>query len=114
MTDTARYTVTRKITDDSGTESGIDTWTISHEITEQQTGRMVIANGAGYQSISFSGISSASVVVLRTDQALSLKINGGSEEFALTSDFIFAGTITGLQVANSSGTDANLDYEVRA
>ena len=114
MSDTIRYTLTRKITDDDGLESMTNTWTVTHTITEKQTGTMTIATGAGYIAVTFAQIASANVVVLRTDQELTIKLNGGTEEFVLSSDLLFAGTITGIQVKNESGTDASLEYEIMA
>lgn len=84
--------------------------------TESTFQELVLANGASDTSISFGGITTADILFLKSDQALTLNLqaNSGTDiPIDANKPFMMAGTaITAAYLSNASGTDANVIFKI--
>lgn len=70
----------------------------------------LIANST-HTAIDFGNVTTASVVILDSDQELNIKINGSSDEI-VTDTLFLRGEVTSISVRNVSVNTANISYEV--
>lgn len=91
-----------------------DSFTDSTTYTEVTSNRIVIADGASDEALSFVGVSSGKLFYFKSDQAVSIKLNGSSSALSITANqpALLPATVTACTVSNSSGTAANVDYGV--
>lgn len=104
------YTVSCTVTESSATvgamskaESALSTYT---EITAH---RMSIATGVADQAVNLGGCSSGDLVFIKTDQAVSIKINGDDLAIPIRSVCVLSAGITAMTISNSSGQTATVD-----
>lgn len=80
-------------------------------VDEYNTRRYEVADSTSDESINFAGLTTATAVLLRSDQTVSFKINGGDTAIQLTANGLFVlfnTSITSLTISNSSGSTANV------
>ena len=81
--------------------------------TEQQ---LQLATASTDTSISFGGVTTATVLVLKSDQALTLNVNSASgTDIAVAADrpqVFLGGSLTAAYVSNASGSTANITMVV--
>jgi hypothetical protein len=65
-----------------------------------------------FTAISSGGITSASYAQISSDQNLSIKLNSMVSSF-VANFFAIQGTLTKIEVQNSSGITANVSYDIR-
>lgn len=91
-----------------------DSFTDSTTYTEATSNRIVIADGATDESLSFVGVASGKFFYFLSDQNVSIKLNGSSDALAITKSqpLFIPATVTACTVTNGSGNNANVDYAV--
>jgi hypothetical protein len=96
-----------------------NTITVREDPTEGHAETRVVVAGAADEALAFGGVAIAKVLYIESDQAITVKINGGAEVFKLTpttgkqAKLFWEGEITGLAVTNPSITnDAIVTYLV--
>jgi hypothetical protein len=84
--------------------------------TEYTMQEFVVANGSSDSSVSFGGVTTADIVYLKSDQALTVNINSSSgTNITLDANkpLISVGTaVTAMYLSNASGTDANVLFKI--
>jgi len=86
--------------------------TIRTDATEGKAETREVAPSAADEDLEFGGIGPAKVLYVETDQALTLKLNGGTEVFNLTpttgakAKLFWEGNFTQVQVTNPSSTES--------
>jgi hypothetical protein len=84
--------------------------------TESTFLEQVIATGSTDTQLSFGGITTADIVYLKSDQALTLNLQssaGTDIPIDANKPFMQAGTaVTAAYVSNASGTDANIIFRI--
>lgn len=114
MTNTLRFEVTQKEIDTNNDIYDEKSYTIDDTFTQYEKNRITLASGVTYTAINFNGITTAKVIRINSDQALNVKVNGGSEVFVVSSDLIWTGSFTALSLNNASGLSASIVYEIYA
>lgn len=111
MSNTVKLTITHKEEDENGNVLNKYTNLTSDTYTAKSSSSFTLPANSAYKSIAFGQVTTAAVVVLVSDQNLTVKINGGSEEFTLSGN-VFRGSITSLDVKNENDSDAEITIEV--
>lgn len=84
------------------------TITVREDPTEGHAETRVVAAGAIDEALGFGGVSPAKVLYIETDQAITVKINGGAEAFKLSpttgklAKLFWEGEFTAIAVTNPS------------
>ena len=87
-------------------------YNIEDQYTVSNKGSFILA-AAGTTYIPFGRLSAATNVRIKSDQPLTLVINGATVAIGSVYDYIANGSYTGLEVTNESATDnANIDFEL--
>lgn len=68
--------------------------------------RFNLAASATDVALSLGNVATAKVVVLLTDGAVSVKLNGSADALAVNKSFILFGTISGITASNPSSSEA--------
>lgn len=96
-----------------------NTITVREDPTEGHAETRVVVAGAADEALAFGGVAIAKVLYIESDQAITVKINGGAEVFKLTpttgkqAKLFWEGEFTGLTATNPSLTnDAIVTYLV--
>ena len=81
-------------------------------------GRLTVAPG-DTESIPFGGVATSKLVLIRSDQPVTLVFDGGAEEFALTPSatgdagtLLWESDLQSIQVANPGSDDAAVVYAI--
>jgi hypothetical protein len=81
---------------------------LDQDFDEQTVQGVEVANGAVDQAISLGGVTTASLLLLISDQAVSVKVNGAAAGIACRTLLLTGAAATSLSVSNSSGATANV------
>lgn len=112
MANNILFQVTQKETDDDNVTSDEKSYTITTTFTEIIKGTASIESGTQYKTINFGEITTANTLRINSDQSITIRLNGGTQDIILSKDLIIQGTVTGLQIKNDSGSTATVKYEI--
>lgn len=113
MSDIVRLTASQVDVDSNNAETNAATFVVSAEFTKTHEDNFTLAASGIWQALSFGMVTTATYVRLKSDQPLSIKMNGSTTAIANVYDFICTGAITALQVLNNSGNTANISWEAK-
>jgi hypothetical protein len=82
-------------------------------VDQWQTLEIDISDGVSDQAINFNGIT-ADKFYLKSDQSISIKLNGSGDAIACSGLIYMECTVSSLTISNSSGSSANITIAVGA
>lgn len=112
MSNLLRFQITQKEFDDASTLIDSSDYVLSGSYTDSMKQTFTLQSGNVWKSIAFGQITNSTGVKIITDSDITIKLNGGSDEIAVTSSFILLGDITSLNLKNNSGSSANIQVEI--
>lgn len=65
-----------------------------------------------YKTVSFANVTESVILYLSSTEPLTVKLNGGSQEFENIRDFLIKGTFTQIDIKNLSTADAEVRFDV--
>lgn len=112
MANTVKFTVTQKEIDEDQNVVVSETFIVNASYTNYSKGLLSVPSVNMYRAISFGNVTTSTCIRLTCDQQVTIKLNGGSEEIIIDSDFISTVEATALSIKNDSGYDANIVIQI--
>ena len=112
MSNTIYFNIDENQEDDNGTSFNELSYIIQTNFSNSVKSSAVLPSVDSYVVLSLGTITTANLIRISSDQELTIKFNGGSQEFSSCTELIFYGDITALSVKNFSGNDAVVYYEM--
>ena len=106
-----RFEITEKELDENSTVLTESEYTIqaSYDVSNSQS--ISMQSGNVWKTYTFPFVTTVTAVKIISDEPLTIRLNGGTEEIDLEDSFVFTGNITGLQFKNNSGSTATILIE---
>jgi len=112
LSNTIYFNIDENQEDENGTSFDELSYIIQTDFTNSVKSSVVLPSLDSYVPLSLGTVTAGVLTRISSDQNLTVKFNGGTQEFTTCKELIFYASITALSVKNFSGNTATIYYEV--
>lgn len=109
---TLRFLVTQQDINDEGTLVTEKEFAVTATYTQTQKMEFTQSSSNVYTSVSFGRVSSVTAFILTTDQTITLKVNGSSDEMTVYGQYTVFGDVSSVEIKNNSSATASITINI--
>lgn len=111
MAKTLRLQVTQKEISSSGASSNETSYIVTGSFDNYLEGQFTLPSVNSFTTVDLGNLSSVSIYRLKSDTAITYRVNGSTTDQTLNKECYVFGGLTQLQVKNTSGSDVVFEYQ---